>query len=509
MLFLTGILFCSCSNSDSLFIEPIIDLPLFEDPEFEQPVGVLAPENFFQTADNIQTAVNISFVHMMNEDFWGSDLSTALMLRSDMVALQAIQNRREGFDSHNISPESTLVFNPWARAYRGINAANTAILGAESVDESDNIKNPIIAQAYFVRAWYYFHLVRLHGDIPYVTELNMNPSTDEELAALTTPISEELVYENIINDLEFAKLWLPVTVSSRAIPSKAAASSYLALVYLTMADYQNAWNEAKEVIDNAGVYNLGLDPDFQNLFNADYIDNSLEPIFSIDYNNFLAPDNGYDSLAAITGVRGDEEGDGGWSVAVPSMAVYNSFDLLDYRTRVSFQTETTINATTIDYTQFDISGHIDAANHPYIAKYTRYPGSFARVFRRATSHNYSMLRYAELLLIAAESAIEIGDNASALLYVNMVRERARNGGNSTNGGYIPEIIPPSTTPANLTSITIDDVLEERRIELAFEGKRWYDIKRRRLGNEVFSANGYEGFKPDFNESVDYLITNPE
>jgi hypothetical protein len=324
-----------------------------------------------------------------------------------------------------------------------------------------------------------------------------------------TPKAE--VYEKILADLQYAKEWLPETVSSRAIPSKAAASSYIALVYLTMAGnesgseyWQKAFNEAKEVIDNAGIYDLTLDDDFQTLFNASKIDGSKEPIFALDYNNVEAEDNAYDQTAPMTGIRGDEAyGGGGWSVAVPTMAVYESFDPQDYRTRVSFQTIATINDSTVDYHSFDISGHEHAANNPYIAKFSRYPQPFARSNGRATSHNYSMIRYAAVLLIAAEAAVEIGDNASATMYLNEVRARARKGGQSTNGGYVEETIAPSDVPADLTTVTLADVLEERRIELAFEGKRWYDIKRRQLGDVVFSASGYEGLKPDWNAAVDY------
>ena len=118
------------------------------------------------------------------------------------------------------------------------------------------------------------------------------------------------------------------------------------------------------------------------------------------------------------------------------------------------------------------------------------------------------MRYAEVLLIAAEAGVEIGAG-DALSLLNEVRGRARNGGNSTNGGYVEETIPASSVPADLTSITVDDVLEERRIELAFEGKRWYDIKRRQLGDVVFSASGYEGAKTGWDSSVDYDTPIPD
>lgn len=476
----------------------------------EEPKDILYPDSFFKSVKDIQTAVDGAYTHAINEEIWGRKLSIALMLRSDMVNLQSSQTRRVEMNMHSITGNNEMVYDPWTRIYLGINAANNAISGAAKVDAGDSEKNPVVAQAYFIRAFYYFHLVRLFDNIPYLDE---NTSTDEALTISLTPKAE--VYQKIIADLKYAKEWLPNTVTTRAKPSKGSASSYLALVYLTMAGndsgseyFQMAFNEAKEVIDNAGTYGYALDDDFQTLFNADKIDASPEPIFALDYNNVEAPDNAYDQIAPMTGIRGDDD-DQGWSVAVPTMAVYESFDTNDYRTRVSFQTECTIDGVTVDYTQFDISGHEHAANQPYIAKYTRYPGAYARGNKRATSHNYSMLRYAEVLLIAAEAGVEIGENGLALQYLNQVRARARQGGESTNGGYVPTTVEPSDVPADLTSISVADVLEERRIELAFECKRWYDIKRRQLGDEVFSASGYEGAKPDWDSSVDYSTPIPD
>ncbi|WP_179352934.1 RagB/SusD family nutrient uptake outer membrane protein [Winogradskyella vidalii] len=471
----------------------------------EEPVGLLSPDGFFQTTQDIQTAVDGSLTHAINEEIWGRKLSMSLLLRSDMAVLQSGQAYRAELDMHNISGINEMTYDPWRRIWLGISAANNAIAGAEDVAVDEETKNPVVAQAYFARAFYYFHLVRLFGDIPYFDR----PAGDEQdfTVGLT---SEEEVYDNIIADLEFAKTWLPETVASRAIPSKAAASSYLALVYLTRAGtsdmtyFQLAFDEAKEVIDNRGAYNVGLDPDFQTLFNANKIDASIEPIFALDYNSVEADDNAYDQTSPMTGVRGDF----GWSVIVPSMAVYDSFEDGDYRKNVSFQTEAVINDSLVTYENFDYSAHEHAANRPYIAKYSRYPGEFARGDKRATSHNYSMIRYAEVLLIAAEAGVEIG-SPLALDYLNEVRARARNGGESTSGGYTDVTIPPSSVPADLSSITVEDVLEERRIELAFECKRWYDIKRRQLGDQAFGPSGLEGSKPGWNSGVDYDTPIPQ
>ncbi|CAG2532116.1 Starch-binding associating with outer membrane [Maribacter dokdonensis] len=472
----------------------------------EEPVGILSAEGFFETPANIQTAVDGSLTHAINEKFWGRKLSIALMLRSDMVSLASNETRRVEMNEFTTLASNGMISEFWPRTYQGIAAANAAIAGAEDVDVDDSIKNPITAQAYFARAFYYFHLVRLFGDVPYIDA----PVTDFDAATSInrTPAAE--VYENIISDLEYAKTWLPATVTSRATPSKAAASSYLALVYLTLEQWQNAYNEAQEVIDNAGTYNLALEPNFQNLFNADAIDASLEPIFALDYNNFEADDNAYDQTAPMTGIRGDDRNlGGGWSVAVPTLEVYTTWDAADYRRAVSMDDEVSIGGTVVDYTQFDISGHEFAKNNPYIAKYTRFPGPFARANARATSHNYSMIRYAEVLLIAAEAAVELGDNATALNYINQVRARARMGGETQTGAGVTVVVEPSDEPADLTgTVTVDDVLEERRLEFAFEGIRWYDIARRRIGNEVFGASGLEGEKPFFSED-DYLLPLPE
>jgi len=190
------------------------------------------------------------------------------------------------------------------------------------------------------------------------------------------------------------------------------------------------------------------------------------------------------------------------------IAVYETWPAEDYRRAVSMEEEASIGGEVVPYTNFTISGHQHAADRPYIAKYGRYPGAFARGSGRATSHNYTMMRYAEVLLIAAEAAVEIGNNDAAVDYINQVRARARMGGATKTGADVAYTVAPSAVPADITgTVTVADVLEERRFELAFECKRWYDIARRQMGAEVFSASGLEGEKPFFT-SDDYLLPLP-
>ena len=127
--------------------------------------------------------------------------------------------------------------------------------------------------------------------------------------------------------------------------------------------------------------------------------------------------------------------------------------------------------------------------------------------------NYICFRYGEVLLIAAEAGNEIGRTEEAAGYVNQLRTRARAGGNINwdGGGY--GSYDPSDSPADVSSgISQDDfrdlVLEERRLELAFEFKRWYDIVRRDLGDQVFSSGGLEP-QPNFDKNKHYLIPIPQ
>ena len=467
----------------------------------ETPVGLLAPEGFFTSTTDIQTAVNGAYGHMLHRNFMSREMSMSLMLASDMVDLNVNVTNAERVQFNNVGvlADNSNIEVYWPKCYQIIGAANQAIAGAKDVNVSDAIKNPIIAQAqaYFARAFVYFHLVRQFGEIPYLDA----PVTDIQAASSISKTSVADVYTNIIADLEFAKEWLPNTQAGRSIPAKSAASAYLADVYLTMKDYPKAYAEAKDIIDKEGVYNLGLEPDFQNLF--DYIKQnaSKEPIFVLDFFGASDGDQGRNYQAPFTGIRADEQYGygGGWSVEVPSLAVYNSFNDLDYRKAVSFDATGVFGGVVRPYTEFT-NYYTAGVNRPHIAKYNRGAGPSAEGNGRTTSLNYTMMRYAEVLLIAAEALNEVTPGTTeADGYVNRVRTRARN--------------VTGTFPANVTAGMSQDafrtmLLEERRLELAFEFKRWYDIARRDLGAQVFSASGLEGAKSNFNAARNYLFPLP-
>ncbi|WP_025761850.1 RagB/SusD family nutrient uptake outer membrane protein [Dyadobacter tibetensis] len=464
----------------------------------EKPVGLLAPESLFESTKDVQTAIFGAYGLIATESLYGRQYVSALMLRSDMADIgdRGTPAERQQVNDFNMDDNNGMVSKFWPYWYRVISAANASIAGAQSLGLSETAINPLIAEARFIRAFSYFHLVQVFGDIPYVDYFITNPNAVKEISK--TPA--ETVYAGILADLEFAKQWLPdkQPASVRGRATKGTAASYLASVYLTRQDYAKAYTEAKWVIDNKDRFGYGLVDDFQTLFKAPQANDLKEHIFHID---FLGLQNGSsgandDIVPPMTGVRGGDAPRSGWSVIVPSMKVYTDWDSRDYRKKVSFVDSILIGGKMKPYTEFPNTPR------PHIAKYAQFAGT-SNTEGRYSDQNYAAFRYAEVLLIAAEALAETsGATAEAMGYINQIRARARNWA----GKQVT--FPADVAPGLSKDAFLSLVLEERRLELAFEYKRWFDIKRRKLGETVFKgANALEKHD-NFNPDRDYLMPLP-
>lgn len=491
-------------NLKYLFLSLLLPLVACSDLQ-EEPVGLLSPDGFFKSTQDLQTTINGAYGNMATEAFWGRRLSLSLMVKSDMVGIGDMKTtpRRIDHDRFTVAADNGMITSFWPKSYQIIAGANEAIAGAQNLSSPEAMVNPILAQAYFVRAYTYFHLVQLFGDIPYLDK----PVSDVETMGKISKTKQADVYTNIIADLEFAKQWLPDKQPTRALPSKAAAAGYLASVYLTIENFPKAYQEAKFVIDNEGKFDLELVADFQDLFVATKQQAQKESLFSIDFNGFSDGDTGRDYQGALTGIRANERTDGrsdigeGWSVAVPSIAVYNAWDKRDYRKRVSLDTIGVFKGVIRPFSYFPTASSLNIAS-AYIAKYSRFPGVVSLGNARGSETNYAQMRYAEVLLIAAEALNETTPGTTeANGYVNRVRARARN-----RAGVMVNF-PMDVTPGLSKDAFRTMVLEERKWELAFEFKRWYDIKRRKLGTEVFAPTGLEP-QANFDPNRDYLLPLP-
>lgn len=477
----------------------------------ENAISQLEPNERSIDLPTVETTVNGAYGNLTARAFLSRGLGLTLMLRSDMVDIgnPSTAAERIEHDQFTVSASNVLILNPnnpersfWPRLYQMVRGANETLRELEILEGEDQVVvDEIAGRARFIRGFAYYHLVRLFGDIPYLDE---QTTTAAASIAPRTPL--ETVYEGIIADFEFAKATLPNTRANRALPGKAAAAAYLASVYLTRGEYQMAYDEATDVIDNANTYDVALEPDYRNIFHAVNTDFSKEPLFVIDFVATNVGDESRDYLAAFTGFYGQATyyATGGWSVMVPAQSVFNTWDDGDYRKEINFDDEAVDNSNNV--LTFSIFSSVDGrnANRPHISKYTAMAGDtpIANTSGRDSDSNYQLMRYAEVLLIAAEAAIELGRVSEADAWINMVRARARNGNGSGT---------PSAVPADISGATIADVLEERRLELAFEHKRWYDIVRRQLGDEVFGPNGFEtefSGTQNFDPSRDYLLPIP-
>lgn len=463
----------------------------------EDTKGLMAPEGFFKTSADVEAAVNGAYAEWVTTAI-EKNYFLALMLRSDMVDIgdRNTEGARIALNEFSMDATNTLISLSWNALYQSISAANTAIMGARSIEAADGIKNELEAKARFIRAYTYFHLVRAFGAVPYLD----SPVESIETLDGAQRMPEEQVYERIIADLVFAKTHLPDRNPSdiRNIGTKGSAATLLAEVYLTLKQYEEAAMEARYVIQNAGVFGYELARNYQDLFNADVVRSLKEPIFTYELKNTLN-DGGYnpmDGMINLTRVR--DLAPRSLSVAVPSLNVYHSWDDQDYRKKVSFEDTVLIDGTRTALVDMPVR-----VPRPHIAKYFRYPGPQESGDDRASDHLYSLYRYADVLLMAAEAIAEVeGPTSEAIGYINQIRERAR-----FNGDI--ETDYPADVETNISKTDfIKLIREERKLEFAFEFKRWYDIKRWGTLEEAF--NGEKSLEPhDVNLSRDYLFPIPQ
>ncbi|MBI9057336.1 MAG: RagB/SusD family nutrient uptake outer membrane protein [Labilibaculum sp.] len=470
---------------------------LFACTDLKEEPYLLAPESFFKTKKDVEAGIFGAYGHMAAETYWGRKFSLTIMLRSDMVDIgnRATPSRRVQINDFTSDAYSGMTSVFWPRSYQIISAANSAIAGAEGLagELDETTVNELIAEARFIRSFAYFNLVRLFGDIPYIGEAVSDPESLFEISKT----SKEDVYANIVADLEFAKANLPMTQNSSSRAKRASAYAMLADVHLTLENWSDAYANAKWVIDNAAASDIDLEADYQDLFDASKHDGMKEHLFTIDFLGQAKGGSGGIGVDYITTLTGTQNSDiPGWGAAVPSMAVYNDWDDRDYRKSVAFLTHQYFNGELKHYSEFPTE------KRPHIDKYNRFPGN-AGFANSQSDINYAVYRYADVLLMAAEAGNEVtGPNAELEGYVDLIRERARNAAGTMND--FPENVASGLSKDEFR----DMVLEERRLELSFEFKRWWDISRRKLGDKVFKGTNSLEPHDNFNDTK-YLLALPQ
>lgn len=436
----------------------------------ESPEGILSPDSFFRTADDFEAMLAGGVYRPLYTPWSGFGFNAIFVLTGGGEDIGLNQIRFQAFDRLEADGITGEMADMWAQLYRSISNANTVIGSIEKGRQagvSEDILKNAEAQARFMRAFDYFYMTRWWGEVQLITEENT-------LEATTTPQSSvEEIYELIVSDLQFAEANLPnlTDPSGTGLASKQAAQAYLAKVYLTMAGwpikdaskYALARDKAKEVIDS-GIFSL--EPDFAQLWRQANRFTNSEFIFAFhgDVNNVPSTQH--------LNTRYNAAGEGGWSDVSSEVRFFEAFPD-SYRKDASF-TSVFANGQTFQ----------EAGAKPHIAKYRDagdvYPFD-ANSGGASGDASFNLFRYAEVLLIYAEAAnmAEGSPSATALEAINKVRRRAHN---------LPVDTPdPSVDlPAGMSQSAFDEaVLDERAWELAFEGKRWFDLVRREM---VIEAN---------------------
>lgn len=445
----------------------------------------------------------------------------------DVVADEAHKGSADGdqnelylLEHYDWSTNNPYVRDKWLALFGGVNRANAVIAQANDLPELELTQQ--IAEARFLRGHYNFELQRIFRNVPYISE---NDIGDPNLP------NPGPIWTEIEADFQFASTNLATTASERGRATSWAAKAYLGKAFLYQAKWSDALTQLQDVINN-GPYSL----------QAEYVDNfnvkgegGVEAVFAIEFLNdggesfngnrggsLNHPSGGplntccgfYQPTQDLVNAFQTENG-------LPLLDTWNQSDVTNDQGIPSYQTDAdgnlvldgegnpvptdfTVHAgpldPRLDYTvgrrDIDFNGfgrnpgqawvRVQPAGGPYIASKNTYrvnetdaQGSGGPWGQGRSGINYNIMRYADVLLMAAEAAVETGDLNTALDYVNQVRNRAK------NSTYVPNV--PGVNPTNYTiepyaafpdaAFARKAVRFERRLELAMEGHRYFDLVR--------------------------------
>jgi starch-binding outer membrane protein, SusD/RagB family len=435
------------------------DLSLDQVPQTERSEG-----NFYKTnADFYNAIVGVygTFKHPgIIEKGSGSYLYMTELVTDNTdtgAARGGTANELYYFEDFNFALASTTISNAWTGNYLGVARTNSILDRLPSANIPQASKDRFEGEAKFLRALFYFNLVRFFGNVQLVTSEFTSPYGANNIPR--TPVAD--VYNLILSDLKTAETKLPATIPNAEAgrASLWAAKALLGKVYLTLKQYDNASAKLKEVIDGNA---FSLMPKYADVFAATTsFATNKEYILAVQYKsgNIGQGSDLWSIWAAVnSGVAllGAGGGTGlGFNRPTADMeAAYEAGDLRKDASMLSSYKAT--NGSNV--------------NEKYVVKY-RQQGALSG----DSDVDFPLLRYADVLLMYAETLNELGKPAEALPFMNQIRKRAG--------------LADKTT---LSQADLRLALEqERRVELAFEGHRWFDLIRTGRFVTVMKAKGFK------------------
>jgi tetratricopeptide (TPR) repeat protein len=361
-------------------------------------------------------------------------------------------------DEVNFTPSNNFLNAIWNGCFATVSRSNNVLSRIDGVDLPTDRKNQFKGEALFLRAYGYFYLVRLFGDVPLVEVAFRSPNEIMDFDMSRKPTSQ--IYELIKRDLlEAASLLSGTTGLSKSRASSGAARTLLGKVYLTLGEYDQAASVLKEVVDS-GTYSL--DQDYFQLF-TNHNDELPESIFEIKYiSGNVGEGNSFSRL--FTPARFDmaifPNNMQGSGRILPTEEMASSYEPGDRRRSLSIGDSVLL-----------VTGNYERDLHGL--KFVDFTSGIVN----DGGINFTSLRYADVLLMYAEALNETEANTEAHTYLNMVRNRA---GLEAVWGLSQEEF----------RLTIE---RERRSEFFLEGHRWFDLVRtnrlQTVMNQYFQDKG--------------------
>jgi starch-binding outer membrane protein, SusD/RagB family len=419
----------------------------------ESPNSFISPTNFYKTKSDAIAAVSAAYAPLAVNGFVSRNFVIMGEITTDNMYPLNNNNDRVQLDNYVQTPQNVILRETWQNFITGITRCNVVINRVPNIDMDPALRDRLVAEATFLRGFYYFQLVQYFGPMPLITQetVNLDQVTYPERA------SEDDVYAQIIADFKAAEAVLPVTypTSENARATKGAAAAFLAKVYLTRKEYQLAADKAKELMQPPYAY--GLWANYADVF---LIKNEFgkEYIFDVSYVGGASGGQGGALIAFFAQENNPVQGRGFGSFK-PTDEMVAAFDPADLRFAVTFSKGTD--------------------NKYYCNKWVD-PTSTTP---NTSGNNYPLMRYADVVLMYAEAYNKLNapvDGNEAYTAVNSIRTRAG----------LPAL-------SGLTQDQLHDaILNERRLELCFEGHRWFDLKRTDTFLPVLQGKGYAATEKD-------------
>ncbi|MEO6166366.1 MAG: RagB/SusD family nutrient uptake outer membrane protein [Chitinophagales bacterium] len=453
-------------------------------------LGVYPESEFYTTQEQALQAITAAYQLLSYpSSFQGVGVQNRSWVFGDVASDDAAKGGVAGdqadiglIDDFNITPLNGNLENEWARLYEGITRCNIVLDKIPAIEMDEELKIRILAEAKFLRAYYYFDLVNIFGEVPIVLE----PLNSDELQIAQSPV--KTIFETVIEpDLLAAAPDLPLFYSGSDVgrATKGAATALLAQAYLFQSKWDLAATKAEEVI-LSGQY--GLMTVYAENFDANF-KNNIESVFEVQHLDGQDPFTGN-----VLNQWFAPAVDGGYFFNAPTQNFVDEFEATTegvFDPRLDY----TVGRDGMPWFNGEVFSE-EWSPTGYLTRKHQQPFSEIPINLKGDgSINYTSIRYADVLLWYSEALNESGRTAEALVPLNQVRTRAREsylydnllpGFGTIPAGLLPDVITSGQSDLRTA------IRHERRVELGFEFHRYFDVIRygESYASQAFSDNPF-------------------